>query len=70
MTDIVEKLSFWQTVYPEDIEKSEGNLYTEAQKEILYLRSVIQAHHNYPTLYAHCINYLKSKEQKTKRGRI
>ena len=68
MTDIVEKLSFWQTVYPEDMEKPEGNLYVEAQKEILYLRSVIQAHHNYPTLYAHCANYLKSK--KTKRGRI
>jgi hypothetical protein len=68
MTDIVEKLSFWQTVYPEDMEKPEGNLYSEAQKEILYLRSVIQAHHNYPTLYSHCIKYLKSK--KTKRGRI
>jgi hypothetical protein len=42
MTDIVEKLTFWTTIYPEDMEKSEGNLYLEAREEILRLRSVVK----------------------------
>jgi len=41
MADIVERLQFWQTVYPEDMEKEEGNLYVEARQEILRLRSLL-----------------------------
>jgi hypothetical protein len=60
-TDIVEKLTFWKHVYPEDMSKLEGNLYMEAREEILRLRSSLKAHHSYPTLYAHCIKQLRKK---------
>lgn len=42
MADIAERLQFWQTVYPEDMDKDEGNLYEEARKEILELRGTLK----------------------------
>jgi hypothetical protein len=58
MADIVERLTFWTQVYPEDMPKEEGHLYIEARDEILRLRTCLK----YAGLYDHCVKYLKEKE--------
>jgi hypothetical protein len=64
MTDIVEKLTFWETVYPEDMEKEEGNLYVEARSEIIRLRACL----HYASLYVYCTKQLKAKKRAKSKG--
>lgn len=66
MTDITERLTFWKHTYPEDAEP--GAIHTAALKEILYLRSVIRALKNYPTLHNHCIKYLREHNNQRPRN--
>ena len=41
MTDILEKLDNWETVYVEDQDKPEGELYQQAAHEIRQLRTAV-----------------------------
>ena len=41
MTDILEKLDNWETVYPDDYEKPDHTLYEQAAHEIRQLRTAV-----------------------------
>ena len=41
VTDILEKLDNWQTVYPEDENADDGDLYRQAADEIRQLRTAV-----------------------------
>jgi hypothetical protein len=41
MTDILEKLDNWETVYPEDANISDGELFQQAADEIRQLRTAV-----------------------------
>jgi hypothetical protein len=63
MADIVERLCFWQTVYPEDDHKPEGHLYQEAAEEIERLRYRLTVFQQYSGLYEYCKKQLQNKKK-------